>query len=226
MASSKLQLYTFWRSQAAYRVRIALHLKGLAFEPHVIDLLKGDQYGPAYRKLNPGAVVPTLIDADGPPLVQSLAILEYLEETHPQPAILPVAAADRAHARALGQIVAMEAHTLIVPRIRHYLEKEFHLDQAMRMQWIRHWMDGASSALEEMLVADKRTGKFCVGDQPTIADICMVAHFVSTIMLYKNDIGRWPTARRIFDACMALDAFSTTHPLRQPDAPPPGQAGH
>jgi maleylacetoacetate isomerase len=222
MATSKIQLYTYWRSQAAYRVRIALHLKGLDFEPHVIDLLKGDQYSDTYKRLNPAAAVPTLIDGDKR-LVQSLAILEYLEETRPNPPILPPGAENRAHVRALGYLVAMEAHTLIVPRIRIYLDKELHLDEPTRMKWIRHWMDTASTALEEMLAGDKRTGKFCVGDSPTIADICMVAHFVSTIMLYKNDLSRWPTAHRIFDNCMTLDAFSATHPLKQPDA---GSAGH
>ncbi len=220
---AKLQLYTFWRSQAAYRVRIALHMKGLDFEPHVIDLLKGDQYSESYRKLNPGAVVPTLIDGDKPPLVQSFAILEYLEETHPKPPILPSKAEDRAHARALAYLVAMEAHTLIVPRVRNYLDKELKLDEPTRIKWISHWMNGASDALEAMLVADRRTGKFCLGDAPTIADICLVAHFVSTIMIYKNDVSRWPTAHRIYENCLKLDAFSVPHPLKQPDV---GAAAH
>jgi maleylacetoacetate isomerase len=224
MANSDIQLFTFWRSQAAYRVRIALHLKGLDFTPHIINLLKGDQYSEAYRKLNPGAVVPTLIDGDKPPLVQSLAILEYLDETRPNPPILPSSPEDRAHARALGQVIAMEAHTLIVPRIRHYLEKDLGLDETTRMKWIKHWMDTASTALEEMLARDPRTGTYCVGDTPSIADICMVPHFSSTIMLYKNDVSRWPTAHRIFENCMKLDAFSQTHPLRQPDAQQPAKA--
>jgi maleylacetoacetate isomerase len=218
MTNSKIQLFTFWRSQATYRVRIALKLKGLDFEPHVINLMKGDQYSDTYRKLNPGAVVPTLIDGDKAPLVQSLAILEYLEETRPDPSILPSSAEDRAHARALGQVVAMEAHTLIVPRIRGYLEKELGLDEPTRTKWIRHWMETASTAAEEMLASDPRTGKFCVGDTPTIADICMVPHFASTVMLFKADLSQWPTAHRIYDACMELDAFSETHPLHQPDA--------
>ena len=218
MTSSKIQVFTFWRSQATYRVRIALHLKGLDFEPHVINLLKGDQYSETYRKLNPGAVVPTLIDGDKPPLVQSLAILEYIEETRPSPSILPSGAENRAHSRALSQVVAMDAHTLIVPRIRSYLEKELGLDEPTRIKWVRHWMETASTALEEMLAGDPRTGEFCVGDTPTIADICMVPHFVSTVMLFKSDISQWPTVHRIFDNCMKLDAFSETHPLRQPDA--------
>jgi maleylacetoacetate isomerase len=219
MASSKIQLYTFWRSQAAYRVRIALHLKGLDFEPHTINLLKGEQYSDSYRKINPESVVPTLIDGDTK-LVQSLAILEYLDETHPNPPILPATPADRAHARALGQVVAMEAHTLLVPRIRNYLEKELGLDEETRMKWIRHWNDTASAALEAMLAADPRTGKFCVGDSPTIADVCMVPHISSTIMLYKKDLSGLPNIRRIYETCMELDAFSATHPLKQPDAAP------
>jgi maleylacetoacetate isomerase len=219
---AKFQLYTFWRSQAAYRVRIAMHMKGLEFEPHVVDLLKGDQFKPEYKKLNPGAAVPTLIDGDRK-LVQSLAILEYLEEVYPKPPILPVDAFDRAHSRALGHLVAMEAHTLIVPRVRNYLDKELKLDEPTRIKWISHWMNTASDALEAMLVADSRTGQFCVGDKPTFADICLVAHFVSTIMIYKNDVTRWPTAHRIYENCLKLDSFSATHPLKQPDF---GTAAH
>jgi len=214
-----MQLYTFWRSQAAYRVRIALHLKGLEYERHTINLLKGEQFSDSYRKINPESVVPTLIDGDTK-LVQSLAILEYLEETRPSPPILPTGAADRAHARALGQIVAMEAHTLLVPRIRKYLEQVLGLDEETRMNWIRHWNDTASAALEAVLASDPRTGKFCVGDSPTVADICMVPHISSTIVLYNNDITRYPTIQRIYETCMALDAFSVTHPLKQPDAAP------
>jgi len=214
-----MQLYTFWRSQAAYRVRIALHLKGLEYERHTINLLKGEQFSDSYRKINPESVVPTLIDGDTK-LVQSLAILEYLEETNPSPPILPTGAADRAHARALGQIVAMEAHTLLVPRIRKYLEQVLGLDEETRMNWIRHWNDTASAALEAVLASNPRTGKFCVGDSPTVGDICMVPHISSTIVLYNTAIPRYPTIQRIYETCMALDAFSVTHPLKQPDAAP------
>jgi len=221
MAGQKMQLFTFWRSQASYRVRIALHLKGLDYETHTIDLLKGEQYSDAYRKINPESVVPTLIDGDSK-LVQSLAILDYLDETYPNPPILPASPADRAHARALGQVVAMEAHTLLVPRIRAYLEKELGLDEKARTKWIRHWNDTASAAIEAMLASDPRTGSFCIGDTPTIADICLAPHVASTIMLYQNDISGLPSVKRIYDNCMALDAFSQTHPLKQPGA----QAGH
>src|SRR2546430_4796482 len=128
-----MKLFTYWRSQASYRVRVAMRLKGLAMEKVSLDLLKGEQFAADYQKLNPEGVVPTLID-DGPPLVQSLAILEYLEEKHPQPPLLPTDLHARAHARALAQMVAMDAHPFIVPRVRKYLEQDLRLDEPTRMK--------------------------------------------------------------------------------------------
>ena len=142
-----MKLYTYWQSQASYRVRVALRLKGLAAETVSLDLLKGDQLEPAYRALNPEMVVPTLLDLDGPPLVQSLAILEYLEEKHPQPPLLPGDLRARAHVRGLAQMVAMDAHPFIVPRVRKYLEQELHLDEPARVKWLRHWLDAGSRAV-------------------------------------------------------------------------------
>ena len=146
-----MKLYTYWRSQASYRVRIALRLKGLPAEMASLDLLKGDQFDAAYRALNPEMVVPTLLDGDGPPLVQSLAILEYLEEKHPQPPLLPADLRARAHVRGLAQMVAMDAHPFIVPRVRKYLEQELHLDEPARMKWLRHWLEAGSRAIEDAL---------------------------------------------------------------------------
>src|SRR3974390_3638194 len=123
-----MKLYTYWRSQASFRVRVALRLKGLVVETVWLDLLKGDQFAAAYRELNPEMVVPTLLDGDGPPLVQSLAILEYLEEKHPKSPPMPKDLRARAHVRALAQMLAMDAHPFIVPRVRKYLEQELHLD--------------------------------------------------------------------------------------------------
>jgi len=143
-----MKLFTYWRSQAAYRVRVAMRLKGLAMEKVSLDLLKGDQFAADYHKLNPQGVVPTLIDDDGPPLVQSLAILEYLEEKYPQPPILPKDLHARAHARAIAQVVAMDVHPFMVPRVRKYLEQELGLDEPTRMGWIRHWVDLGSQAVE------------------------------------------------------------------------------
>jgi maleylacetoacetate isomerase len=214
-----MKLFTYWRSQAAYRVRIALRLKGLAAEKISLDLLKGDQFEASYRALNPESVVPTLIDGEGPPLVQSLAILEYLDEMHPAPPLLPRDVRDRAHVRALAQMVAMDAHPFIVPRVRKYLADELRLDEAGTARWVRHWLDAASEAIEATLARDPRTGRFCCGEAPTIADICLVAHLTSAKLFGGREASTFPTAGRIFAACMEVDAFKTEHPLRQPDAP-------
>ncbi|MBI4273964.1 MAG: maleylacetoacetate isomerase [Rhizobiales bacterium] len=217
------KLYTYWRSQAAFRVRIALALKGITAEKVTLDLLKGHQNAAEYRALNPGMVVPTLIDGDGPPLVQSLAILEYLDEEYPKPPLLPADIRARAHARALAQMVAVDAHPFIVPRVRKFLEEKIQLKEKKRVEWVRHWLDEASRAVEEALLRDPRTGIFCVGDAPTIADICLVAHFASVKLFGARDISQFPIAQRIFTACMALDAFAGEHPLHQPDAPAGGE---
>jgi maleylacetoacetate isomerase len=213
-----MKLYTYWRSQASYRVRVALRLKGLTAETVSLDLLKGDQFEAAYRALNPEMVVPTLLDGDGPPLVQSLAILEYLEEKHPQLPLLPADLRARARVRGLAQMVAMDAHPFIVPRVRKYLEQELHLDEPARMMWLRHWLDAGSRAIEDALARDPRTGRFCHGEQVTIADICLAAHLASAKMLCGQDAAPYPTAGRIFDTCMKIDAFALEHPLRQPGA--------
>jgi maleylacetoacetate isomerase len=214
-----MKLFTYWRSQAAFRVRIAMALKGLAMEKVTLDLLAGDQFAADYRKLNPEGVVPTLIDENGaPPLVQSLAILEYLDERYPDPSLLPKELRARAHARALAQMVAMDAHPFIVPRVRKYLDEELHLDEPARAAWVRHWLDAGSRAIEETLAHDPRTGKFCVGDQVTVADICLAAHLTSAKLFGGRDPNDYPVAGRIYATCMALPAFAAEHPLRQPDA--------
>ena len=214
-----MKLFTYWRSQAAFRVRIAMRLKGLAMEKVTLDLLAGDQFAADYQKLNPEGVVPTLIDGEGRPLVQSLAILEYLDEKYPQPPLLPRELRDRAHARAIAQMVAMDAHPFIVPRVRKYLEEELRLDEPARAKWVRHWLDAGSRAVEEVLANDPRSGKFCVGDQVTIADICLAAHLTSAKLFGGRDPNDYPTAGRIYANCMAVEAFAAEHPLRQPDAP-------
>ena len=212
-------LYTYWRSQAAFRVRIALRLKGIAIEKVTLDLLRGDQFAASYQALNPEGVVPTLIDGTGEPLVQSLAILEYLDEKHPEPPLLPADLRARAHARAIAQMVAMDAHPFIVPRVRKYLEEELGLDEATRGRWVRHWLDAGSRAVEQVLAMDPRTGRFCVGDRPTIADICLAAHLTSGKLFGGREPADFPTAGRIYQNCMQLEAFAAEHPLRQPDAP-------
>ena len=213
-----MKLYTYWRSQASFRVRIALRLKGLVAETVSLDLLQGDQFDAAYGALNPQMVVPTLLDGDGPPLVQSLAILEYLEEKYPQSPLMPADLRARAHVRGLAQMVAMDAHPFIVPRVRKYLDEELHLDAPTRMNWLQHWLDAGSRAIEDVLARDPRTGRFCCGNRVTIADICLVAHLTSAKILCDRDPAPYPTARRIFDACMQIEAFTLEHPLRQAGA--------
>ena len=214
-----MKLYTWWRSQASFRIRIALRLKGLDAEMIFVDLSRDEQLDAHYRAINPEMVLPTLIDGGGPPLVQSLAILEYLEEQYPEPPLLPAAPHARAHVRALAQVVAVDTHPFVVPRVRKYLERELGLDEPSRMKWLRYWLDSGSRIIEQQLSHDSRTGRFCYGDAPTMADICLVAHLTSAKMLYDCDLAPYPTARRIFETCMQLDSFINAHPLQQPDAP-------
>jgi len=214
-----MKLFTYWRSQAAFRVRIALRLKGVRTEKVTLDLIAGDQFAASYQALNPEGVVPTLIDGEGPPLTQSLAILEYLDEKYPDPPLLPAELSARARARALAQMVAMDAHPFIVPRVRKYLEEELHLDEAARAKWVRHWLDAGSDAIEAVLAGDPRTGRFCVGDHITVADICLAAHLTSATLFGGRDPSDYPAAGRIYANCMAIEAFAAEHPLRQPDAP-------
>ncbi len=216
-----MKLYGHWRSLASLRVRIALNLKGIEPEVVFIDLSKGEQFSDSYRAVNPEMVLPTLIDGDGPALFQSMAILEYLDETHPKPALLPADPRGRARVRALALIHAADAHPLIVPRVRNFFEQEFKLSEAQRLKWIHMVFIKAFEALEANLAHDPGTGKFCHGDQPTMADICLVAHAIGA-GYFNFDMTPYPTARRIVDACMGLDAFARAHPLKQPDAPKGG----
>ena len=217
-----VKLFGFWRSLAALRVRIALNLKGIAYEEIAVDLLKGEQFADSYRLVNPQMVVPALVDGDGPVLAQSLAIIEYLDETHPQPPLLPKAPRDRARVRMLAQIVAADAHPLIVPRVRNYLADEFKLDEPARLKWIKHWSDAALAALEAQLSARAVPGRLCHGDTPTLADICLVSHVVGA-RIFKFDLAPFPAAVRVADECLKIEAFARAHPLRQPGAP---AAGH
>ncbi|MDH4188634.1 MAG: maleylacetoacetate isomerase [Betaproteobacteria bacterium] len=219
-----MKLYGYWRSLATFRVRIALNLKGIAHEEAIVDLQKGEQLQAAYRSVNPQGVLPSLFDddgaADGAPLFQSLAILEYLDETHPQPPLLPKAARDRSRVRALALIAAADTHPLVVPRIRNYLEQELGVAEPARMAWCRHWIAQGCAALEANLAADPRTGRFCHGDSVTLADVCLAGHMVGA-KLFDVNTSAYPTCERIRDACLALDAFAKAHPLAQPGAPRP-----
>ena len=213
-----MKLFSFWRSLATYRVRIALNLKGIGPEVIQVDLLKGAQRSQAYRDVNPQMLLPTLVDGEGPALHQSLAIIEYLDETHPQPQLLPADPRGRARVRALGMIVACDAHPLIVPRVRNFLEHELGLDEAGRLKWLRHWIKEGLDALEMQLARSGETGRFCHGDAPTVADLCLVSHAAGA-QYYDCALAPFPNVSRIVDTCMALDAFARAHPLKQPDAP-------
>ncbi len=213
-----MKLYGFWRSLATYRVRVALALKGLEAEQQYINLLQGVQHGDDYKAVNPQSVVPALVIDDGPPLFQSLAIIEYLEEICPEPPLLPKDPRGRARVRGLSLIVACDAHPLIVPRIRNYLEREMHQDEAARNRWLQHWTLKALEALEAHLAKERETGRFCHGDTPTMADLCLASQ-VFAAGYFDTPTTGVPTVKRIFDECMKIDAFDRSQPTKQPDAP-------
>jgi maleylacetoacetate isomerase/maleylpyruvate isomerase len=217
-----MKLYGYWRSLATYRVRAALALKGMALDgPEIpIDILQGKQFDPAYRKVNPQAVVPALVLEDGgAPLFQSMAILEYLEETKPQPPLLPADARGRARVRGLAQICVSDGHPFIVPRIRRYLEQEFGADEAARNRWLQHWSLKALEAVEGHLAHEPETGRFSHGEAPTLADICVASQVIAAKDYCRCDVSGVPTVMRIYGECMKLEAFALSHPQRQPGAP-------
>ena len=216
-----MKLYGFWRSLASYRVRVALALKGLRAEEISIDLLKGKQNSEDYLAVNPQGVVPALVlDEGGPPLFQSLAILEYLEELHPEPALLPKDPRGRARVRGLALIAAADGHPLITPRIRTYLEKEMRQDEEARNRWLAHWTMRALEAIEGHLSREKATGRFAHGDAATLADICLASQVIGALAYFSCDTKSVPTVMRIYGQCMEIDAFARAHPLKQPGARP------
>lgn len=213
-----MQLYTYFRSTAAYRVRIALNLKELQADHRFVHLVRdgGEQHSDDYRQLNAQGLVPTLVNG-GAPLTQSLAIIEYLEETCPRSPLLPKDAAGRARVRALAQIVACDIHPLNNLRVLQYLGGELGVDKPMRDQWYRHWIKEGFGALETMLASSPTTGRYCHGDTPGLADICLVPQ-VFNARRFECDLGPFPTITRIDKACMELEAFVNAAPENQPDA--------
>ena len=216
-----MKLYGFWRSLASYRVRVALALKGMHAEEISVDLLKGKQNEDDYLAVNPQGVVPALVlDEGGPPLFQSLANLEYLEEVRPQPSLLPKDARGRARVRGLALIAAADGHPLVTPRIRTYLEKEMKQDEAARNRWLAHWTMRALEAIESHLSKEKETGRFCHGDAVSMADICVASQMIAALAYFNVDTKALPTAMRIYNQCMEIDAFAKAHPLKQSGAKP------
>lgn len=216
-----LKLYSYWRSSAAYRVRIALNLKRLPYETIPVHLVDGggEQHAPAYHGMNPQEFVPTLLDG-ARVFRQSLAIIEYLEETYDSAAkLLPSTARERARVRALAQIVACDIHPLNNLRVMQFLDREFNTPQVERERWTRHWIAEGFNAFEELLTENSSTGLYCDGDTPTIADACLVPQ-VYNARRFGVDLHAFPTIARIEAQCLALPEFDAARPERQPDAPP------
>ena len=211
-----MKLYGYFRSSAAFRVRIAMNLKGLAYAPEFVHLPRGEHRKPEYASLNPQGLVPTLEDG-GRLLTQSLAIIEYLEETHPNPPLLPKEPFARARARSLALLVACEIHPLNNLRTLTYLKKELGQSEEKVNAWYRHWIADGMAKLEGALAKTPGSGKYSQGDAPGIADCCLVPQ-VFNAQRYKCDLGPYPTVIRVFDACMQLEAFERAQPSKQPDA--------
>lgn len=214
----KLELYTYFRSTAAYRVRIALNLKKLEAEPHVVNLVAdgGQQHKTSFRQLNPQGLVPVLVSG-GRALSQSLAIIEYLEEMRPRPALLPDDLEDRAWVRSLALNVACDIHPLNNLRVLKYLTGELGVDEDTKLGWYRHWVAQGFSGLEAILAKDPRRGKFCYGDHPGLADVFLVPQ-VFNANRFECDMSPYPTLNKINEHCLALPEFDTAAPGNQPDA--------
>ncbi|AOJ63849.1 maleylacetoacetate isomerase [Burkholderia ubonensis] len=213
-----MKLYSYFRSSASYRVRIALHLKQLPFDYVPVHLLRdgGQQLKDEYRALSPDSLVPTLVDGDAA-LQQSLAIVEYLDETHPEPPLLPKAPLDRAYVRSIALQIACEIHPLNNLRVLKYLKHMLQVPEEAKNDWYRHWIEAGFATLEARLANDPRTGRLCFGDAPTLADICVVPQ-VFNANRFAIDMSRFPTIQRIHDYAMTLDAFKAAAPGAQPDA--------
>ncbi|MDQ0010633.1 maleylacetoacetate isomerase [Luteibacter jiangsuensis] len=213
-----LVLYTYWRSSAVYRVRIALNLKGLEYEVRPVHLVNdgGEHLKPAYRALSPQAQLPTLLDGDRV-IRQSMAIMEYLDETRPTPPLMPAYAAGRARVRELMQAVAADIHPLGNLRVLKTIESEFGADAAAKEAWSRRWIARGFDGLE-VLLAQGPAGRYSHGDTPTLADACLVPQFYNAVR-WGVDLTPYPTIRRVAEACQALEAFQRAAPEAQPDAP-------
>jgi maleylacetoacetate isomerase len=212
------QLYAYWRSMAAYRVRVALNLKGVGARETPIDLDASEQLAPEFLAVNPEGAVPALIEPGYPPLTQSMAILEYLDERFPEPPLLPRDLRARARVRSLAALIAGDTHPMITPRVRAYLTTRAGFDDAAWRAWAVHWMTRGVRAMETRLAGDPATGDFCHGDQVTIADICL-ASLVTVAKSLKFELRDTPIVTRIVGRCEEIDGFARANPLRQAGAP-------
>jgi len=208
-----VKLYTYFRSSASFRVRIALNLKGLPYQPVFVHLAKGEHRKPEYASVNAQALLPTLELDDGTRLTQSLAIMEWLDEKHPSPALLPKDALSRARVRAISDLIACEIHPLNNLRVLQHLKRALGQSQDQIDTWYRHWIADGLQKLEAELTASK----FCHGDSPTMADCCLVPQIFNA-KRYDSDLAPYPKTMRVFDNCMKIDAFDRAQPSKQPDA--------
>jgi len=213
-----MKLYGYFRSSAAYRARIALNLKGIDYEPVYVHLTRGggEQYKPDYLGLNPQALVPAFED-DGHLLTQSLAIIEYLDETHPEPPFLPRDAAERARVRAIAQAIACDVHPLNNLRVLRFLTRDLGLSEDDKNRWYHHWVVTGLGAVERLVAGHPATGRYCHGDTPTLADICLVPQMANA-RRFDCDLSGCPTLVGIEQECLKLPAFSRAAPENQPDA--------
>jgi maleylacetoacetate isomerase len=211
-----VRLYTYFRSSAAFRVRIALNLKALPYEPVFVHLAKGEHRKPEYARVNAQALVPTLELDDGTRLNQSLAIIEYLDEIHREPALLPDEAKARARVRSLSDLIACEIHPLNNLRALQHLKRALGQNEEQVNAWYRHWIADGLAKFETELTTGKK-GEFCYGDSPTMADCCLVPQIFNA-KRYNSDLAPYPTTVRVFEQCMKLDAFDRAQPSKQPDA--------
>jgi maleylpyruvate isomerase len=213
-----MKLYTFFRSSASYRVRIALNFKGVSYEQAPIHLRRsgGEQFTAAYKAVNPQALVPALED-NGKILTQSLAIIEYLEDKYPRPPLLPADPADKALVRGMALIIACEVHPIQNLRVLNYVKKEYNQTDDQVNRWAQHWINLGLTALEQLIVAQPKHGKFCFGDTPTLADICLVPQ-LGNARRYGSDLSQYPNILGVEKNCMTLPAFVNAAPEKQPDA--------
>jgi maleylacetoacetate isomerase len=222
METSRFELFSFWRTSATYRVRVALNLKGVAADERNVDLEAGEQRGADFLKINPMGAIPALIDhGDGAPetaLTQSLALLEFLEEQYPEPPLLPTGAHARARVRSLALMLAADTHPLVTPRVRLYLTATGQFDAAAWRTWQTHWFTTGLLAFEKRLSADPLTGDFCHGDTPGMADICL-ASIIVVMRVFKIEVDGIPTVKRIMENCERLEAFAKADPMLQVGAP-------
>ncbi len=212
------ELYAFWRTSATYRVRVALNLKGLHAHEHIVDLDAGEQRGADFLAINPLAAIPALSMPGQAPLTQSLAILEFLDEQHPQPPLLPADAHGRARVRSIALMLAADTHPLITPRVRRYLATSGGFDDAAWRAWQQQWFGTGLRAVEQRLAGDPATGAFCHGDQVTLADITL-ASIAAVMKVFKIAVDGVPTVDAIVARCNELDAFARAAPARQVGAP-------